>query len=835
MSFFGFNSNLPKDAETIDFQDTYEGFGEELEGNDQFNDETFGGDMSAIGKDFNFGSQSSAAASKVDPQVSYAQAVNNATKNHHHMVQSEDDDGLKPLDSLWDTQPQQPSKKVLSLEELEAGFSTGGNSGGAAGQYQQQPQQPMMPHPQGMYPPTPYGYGAPPPPGFNFNGYGGYPNQSGGFAPPPMMGGPPPPGGFAPPMPNNQNYMYNQPSSMGAHQSAAAASAAAPPPPPPPQQTQGPLAVGQSSVPPPPPPPAHQKGQSKELDLNQFPLLGSNPPTHPQHPIPQNHQNFNDSNPAFFNNQENHQRQQDGNNHNFRKFENKPPVALTPEEEEKLNIKGKKLEKIIKYSNIMTPRDRDFVTRFQISQIVTDDPYNEDFYFQIFKAIRSQNTHDGSLNSIAKYYLEHSGHRLGGKHKRADVALQRMQQQVSKAVTVAKERPKNSQYSKEGSLGKISFGSGKTPRKQLEILKKEIKDSAESADGNAMVNSMLVNFDDKNIANVHLSKKIILNCLEKTYENVLKLESQEKNHEQIDATELWNSLYISTEVVNEDGERISGKIDELKENIFVSYLNYEKGIKLFPRLLRYFSSDQKSKMIENFFKKISLLKLLDESSYEYYYAQTEADRSKIDKKVELFSNLILKFIIAFISNDLKFNEIVKLIITLINYNGLVKLLPNKIGLTLITILVSKIELIRQDINIMSSDLIIWTNVYDKLFNNLISKLINVFPKQLYINDEISWIKEYGQDKSTVVKKTAFDDSYIWHFLASLALAGKLQHQRIIVDEVREKVFECVEFAKKLGQDASFKEESIKKLGNLNLFLNVMGLNASESGDITELK
>ena len=41
----------------------------------------------------------------------------------------------------------------------------------------------------------------------------------------------------------------------------------------------------------------------------------------------------------------------------------------------------------MKYSGIMNPKDKDFVTRFQLSQIVTEDPYNEDFYAQVFKVI----------------------------------------------------------------------------------------------------------------------------------------------------------------------------------------------------------------------------------------------------------------------------------------------------------------------------------------------------------------------------------------------------------------------------------------------------------------
>ena len=95
-----------------------------------------------------------------------------------------------------------------------------------------------------------------------------------------------------------------------------------------------------------------------------------------------------------------------------------------------------------------TPRDKDFITRYQLSQIVTDDPYNEDFYFQVYKIIqRGITASESNKDSIAKAYLEHSGHRLGGRYKRTDVALQRMQSQVEKAVTVAKERP---QKNKDG-------------------------------------------------------------------------------------------------------------------------------------------------------------------------------------------------------------------------------------------------------------------------------------------------------------------------------------------------------------------------------------------------
>ena len=40
-----------------------------------------------------------------------------------------------------------------------------------------------------------------------------------------------------------------------------------------------------------------------------------------------------------------------------------------------------------KYNDLMTQSDKDFITRIQVSQLVTQDPYAEDFYAQVFGAI----------------------------------------------------------------------------------------------------------------------------------------------------------------------------------------------------------------------------------------------------------------------------------------------------------------------------------------------------------------------------------------------------------------------------------------------------------------
>ena len=169
MSFFGFDPTAPpgarpnEQAVSHDFQDTYDGLGELEDGDDIYNDETFGA-AGSVGKDFDFGSASghiqpggtnasnvvgvgaTAPAGLPAPQtISYAQAA----------AQSNDDEFMA---DLWGANaPAQASsdavvgavtgeKKILSLEEIEAQLTS------IDQQQRQLPQQPSQ------FAPPPFGY-----------------------------------------------------------------------------------------------------------------------------------------------------------------------------------------------------------------------------------------------------------------------------------------------------------------------------------------------------------------------------------------------------------------------------------------------------------------------------------------------------------------------------------------------------------------------------------------------------------------------------------------------------------------------------------------------------
>lgn len=92
----------------------------------------------------------------------------------------------------------------------------------------------------------------------------------------------------------------------------------------------------------------------------------------------------------------------------------------------------------------MTNSDKDFITRIQVSQLITDDPYGDDFYFHIMAAIRASRQPPlpgGPLGGPGQGG-NNNNHR---RPTRRDNAMQRMAQNVQRLVDSAKQRNKSGQ------------------------------------------------------------------------------------------------------------------------------------------------------------------------------------------------------------------------------------------------------------------------------------------------------------------------------------------------------------------------------------------------------
>lgn len=138
----------------------------------------------------------------------------------------------------------------------------------------------------------------------------------------------------------------------------------------------------------------------------------------------------------------------------------------------------------------MTQSDKDFITRIQVSQLVTQDPYAEDFYAQVFNAIHQSRA--GSARGHQKVLSFGDGGGIGiiqsqeRRSGRRENALNRMQTQIERIVNNAKKRessPHGWSYRSallytlrlrfwsianlQGALGKVSGRSYKAAPRQL--------------------------------------------------------------------------------------------------------------------------------------------------------------------------------------------------------------------------------------------------------------------------------------------------------------------------------------------------------------------------------
>ena len=93
----------------------------------------------------------------------------------------------------------------------------------------------------------------------------------------------------------------------------------------------------------------------------------------------------------------------------------------------------------------MTQSDKDFITRIQVSQLVTQDPYADDYYAQVFTSnLRSRmgmNPNDEHVVKFGKSGGVGMGLTQKGGGRRAN-ALQKMEAQVERIVQNARLREK---------------------------------------------------------------------------------------------------------------------------------------------------------------------------------------------------------------------------------------------------------------------------------------------------------------------------------------------------------------------------------------------------------
>ncbi|KAK1497243.1 topoisomerase II-associated protein PAT1 [Colletotrichum tamarilloi] len=823
--FAGLSRGDAEDDDAVEFDDTYDGLGDQLEeSGDAFNDDTFGGggpttiSNAPVGKDFDFFGQTAKVSDAIEEeQVRYSRQVPAAkpapapapVQQHYQQAQHpqqyyypqsqqaprpvrtgyekyKDAEPIPDLHvdaSLWgmpskktaipepSPKPQavpSASRKVMSLEEVEKAMRE---------QATQRTPQPAFsesaPPPQG-YPGPEYGYGRPEPAQQqSFHGVehhqqrGGQPQQHPGHGHPVQI--------------------LQRPQSITSK------------PTPPVQGTPSPLAQPPHSQAPPSQPTQILQNPNR-LSGDAARLGAHGPQAHHQAHGHQGHRSQGSMGRVPSANQQQQQQQQ----HLAHLSEDEKAAYL--DQETKRAKRNHKIWLLSKDNGLMTPQDKNFVTRIQLQQLVSatgnpidntnDDSLTEDFYYQVLSQIRGGQRQNPNqpLNNFAQTYLFQTGSRQGNMRRQGRAAenhVQRMEQQVQRAVEAAKNKPKNPQLVIAGSLGKISFSNAKTPKPLLNI-----KRTDSSGDANRPGNGK------RHGESNSLDRKAILRNIEKVYNTIMKMEDHARfipppptngNDEEFHAkhqewletaqaynAQLWNDL------------KVHEPIGATTLHPFIAFLSFPKGKKAIPRVFRHISFEQRTTILTMIIIHLDQLDVV-------YGAQTTVGEVSLNaamrESIELFSAAVMPSLFAY------FNEteldivtgVLGLISTKLNIDLIAK---TRVGCSMLTLILSRAELLKQGGGGSPQLWAEWEQTFNMFFNKLEPTLHHIFPGSVNTGEDV----------------------VVWQLLAAVGVSANPEQQQRLVLAVKDRVLDTVAHAKTLpGAMAT------TRLATVNLFMHSIGL------------
>ncbi|KAB5594970.1 DNA topoisomerase 2-associated protein pat1 [Ceratobasidium theobromae] len=477
-------------------------------------------------------------------------------------------------------------------------------------------------------------------------------------------------------------------------------------------------------------------------------------------------------------------------------------IMETERMEEKRRIKAMKIAKMSKYNDLMSQSDKDFITRIQVSQLITVDP-SEDFY----------------ANSLGSSGIPAAAAHTRGR--RRENALQKMAAQVERIVNNAKVREleKGAQGAShlQGALGKVSGRSYKAaPRQLLQVEHDHIskEDAATAKQAAQLGREALANQSGPGAGIVKrdpLTRRETLMTLEGIYDRVLKIEQLQRAPpppEDPTAQAQWREMY--------EGELnslwaylpILTPLETSNPHPFASLLAPSKGKRLIPRLTRLFDPNRVLTMYTLLIAVFSQLDVVREA--EQNHIQTDLFMASVlPPLVPILGNAGLRFV----------HGLLGLLIE--SGSNLVQLAGTKPGIAVLTILLSRVEILKTSEAEApdSGELQAWQNVFNTLFRSLAQHLVSLFPSTRFATAQAFGANPYLPEGPDVA------DEPVWQFCAALAVNADMQQQQQLVAELRDKVLENVASATK-GWIADDRVRALK-LANVNLFLHALGLDSSQ--------
>ncbi|KAJ0319077.1 hypothetical protein Brms1b_004053 [Colletotrichum noveboracense] len=822
--FAGLSRGNQEEDDAVDFDDTYDGLGDQLEeSGDAFNDDTFGGGgggggggdeiiSAPVGKDFDFFGQTAKVSNAIEEeQVRYSRQVPaskpapaQAPVQHHHVPQAqampnyyyppqpapqpvrtgyEKYKEAEPIPdlhvdaSIWGVPSKKPaaapspqpqaapafsSRKIMSLEEVEKAMRE---------QATKRPAQEPAPATQGY--PQDYGYAHPQAiqQQQSFHGSDQQQQQRGSQVPQHAGQGHP-------------VTILQRPQSLTSK------------PTPPIQNTPSPLAQ----------PPHSQAPSVQPTQILQNPnrLSGDAARIGAHGPQPHSHQQAHGQNAHRSQGSSGRVPQVSQQQHLNHLSEDEKVAYL--DQETKRAKRNHKIWLLSKDNGLMTPQDKNFVTRIQLQQLVsaTGNPIDhnneasiaEDFYYQVLSQIRGGQRQNPNqpLNNFAQTYLFQTGSRQGNMRRQGRTAenhVQRMEQQVQRAVEAAKNKPKNPQLVIAGSLGKISFSNAKTPKPLLNIKRTDSSGDAQRP-GNGKRHHTESNTVDR---------KAILKNIESVYTTVMKMEDHARHIPPPPTNGNDEEFHAKHQEWLEVAQTLNGQLwADLKvhEPIgattihpFIAFLSFPKGKKAIPRVFRHISFEQRTTILTMVILHLDQLDVVRGAQMMDGEVNLNA---AMRESIELFSAAVMPSLFAY------FNEteldIVTGVLGLITKLNIDLIARTRVGCSMLTLILSRAELLKQGGGGTPQLWAEWEQTFNLFFNILEPTLHHIFPGSVNTGEDV----------------------VVWQLLAAVGVSANPEQQQRLVLAVKDRVLDTVAHAKTLpGAMAT------TRLATVNLFMHSIGL------------
>ncbi|KAG1748772.1 topoisomerase II-associated protein PAT1 [Suillus occidentalis] len=526
-------------------------------------------------------------------------------------------------------------------------------------------------------------------------------------------------------------------------------------------------------------------------------------------------------------------------------------IMETERMEERRRRKAAKIAHMSRYNDLMTQSDKDFITRIQVSQLVTQDPYAEDFYAQVYGAILRSRLGLQSQDERVIKFGSSGGVGLGLAQKgsgRRQSAMQKMEAQVERIVNNARLREKekglHSLHSLQGALGKTSGRSYKAaPRQLLQVDASSATISSthphiskEDGNGAAQEAAKLgrealgqAAGSDGVVRKDPLTQRQTLVVLEGLYDLVLNIEQLrrdqplEEDEEDEEAFVSWSATYNDLVEQIWMNLKVMLPLETSDPHPFVSLLTPVKGKKILPRLSRHIAPPRMLTLLTLLVACFSQLDVVKHAALLDSLEETP-ERQDVERQTQAFLGSVLQSILPVVAKA-ELRVITGLLGLLLDRTNIVISAQTRPGIAMLTLFLSRVEIVKQGMSSAQESSEIptpaeaqqWQTMFDHLFQLLMSHFVLLFPSTRLIAQPLP--------VAAPLPPTDILDQPVWQFLAALALHASSDQQSILVTSLREKVLDIVTSVNK-GWVAD-EEERQTKLSNVNLFLHALGLDSSQ--------